>query len=47
MKTLEERKTENKIYQKNVYGGDIKIKKWRNKERWKNLWEINKRDFLI
>ena len=32
MKTLEERKTEKKIYQKNVYGGDIKIKKWRNKD---------------
>ena len=45
VKILEERKTI--IYQKYVYRGDTKIKKWRNKEKWKNSWKINKRNFSI
>ena len=44
MKILEE-KQKTKIYLKYVYGGDKKIKKWRNKEKYKNPWEIEKRDF--
>ena len=47
MKTLEESKTEKtKIYQKYVYREDKKIKKWKNKEKYKNSWEIEKGDFL-
>ena len=44
MKILEE-KQKTKIHQKYVYGGDKKIKKWRNKEKFKNSSEIEKRDF--
>ena len=46
MKTLEESKTEKtKIYQKYVYREDKKIKKWKNREKYKSPWEIEKGDF--
>ena len=41
-------KIKTKVYQKNEFRGDTKInkmKKWRNKEEMKNLWEIEERDF--
>ena len=35
--TRKEKKRKTKIYQEYVHGGDAKIKKWKNKEKHKNL----------
>ena len=43
--TPEERKEENKKWNIYVHRGDTKIHQWRNTEIYKNLWEIEKRDF--
>ena len=47
--SVREKKRKTIIYQKYVYAGDTKIKnikkKRRNKEKYNNSWEIEKRDF--